>query len=72
MNNTNQTVTLRRGYQTVSLNSLDNANIISLLETKLHHVEEGELEQANVPEDFRVLILIPCQYILIHGEIFQQ
>lgn len=54
--NTNQMVTLRRWCQAARLNLIDSVDIICALESKRHHVEEGELEEASVREEFRVPI----------------
>lgn len=56
VNNTNQTVTLRGRCPIARLNQVDSFNTTPPLETKRHHVKERELDQVNVPEEFRVLI----------------
>lgn len=48
--------TLRRCWSIARLNQVDSVNIISPLEANQHHVEEGESEQVNMPEEFRVPI----------------
>lgn len=56
VSNMKQTVTLRRGCSIARLNQVASVNIISPSEVKQHHIEEGELVQVNMPEEFRVVI----------------
>ena len=53
MNNTNQTVTLKRGWSIARVSEASSITEITVPDKQTSQISNEELEQVNIPEDFK-------------------